>query len=168
MGRSLVGVLTVVAALALAITGSATAGAKTVEPWEQTQCGFVWSVTDEGSTGSRTRDVALVLYDFAPLFQGGISFHRVYEPDTMRGTVSGHITGGGVGTWTWAGELHGVITPDGMSGQFSLTQTPDSSSNNVGEYKIVGTWESEGHPVAPTEGNVTYCVSFDAVIIGPF
>jgi hypothetical protein len=169
MGRLLVFMLAVVGALSLAASGSASP-AKTVEPWEYVQCGFVWSITDEGSTGPLTRDLALVLYDFPPLSQGGIGFHRVYHPGTMRGTVSGHITGGGVGTWTWTGDLRGVIAPDGMSGQFSLSQTPDSSSNNVGDYKIVGTWESEGHPVAPSEGNAspTYCVSFEAVIIGPF
>ena len=101
---------------------------------------------------------------------GGISFHRVYNPDTMRGTVAGSITGGGVGTWTWSGDLHGVLTADGMSGDFALTQTPDSSSNNVGEYRIVGTWESDGHPTAPSvdDASPTYCVTFDAVIIGPF
>jgi hypothetical protein len=166
MGRLLTVTLSVLAAVSLAVAGSASA-AKTVEPWVHTECGFVYYVTADESSGSRTRDNVAVLYDLGLFGQGGIVFHRAYDADTMRGTVSGTLFGGGVGTWVYTGELHGVITQDGMRGHFSLTKTPDESSTNEGSWKIVGTWESEGHPVAEGPWSM-YCVSFEGMIIGSF
>ena len=153
-------VLAVVVALAIAPAAVAT----TVEPFEGTQCGFIESITEQGGQGPLVVDQVHLRAIFDLLVQGSIIFERMYDPDTMRGTVSGTISGSGPNTHS--GELHGRITEEGMSGTFMMIRRIDG---NEPTYRIVGQWESIGHPQPPSGATeFTYCVSFSGHIIGPF
>lgn len=149
---------------------TAAAAKTTVEPWVYTQCGFVWGIyAEESTTAGLTKDTVSLRGDIAPpLWQFGINFHRTYDPQTMHGKVKGLIGGGGVGDWSYDGGLRGVITPEGMHGHFSLVK--DFADPVTTIWKVTGTWESIGHPVAPTFGNQwpVYCLSFEGEISGPF
>ena len=155
-------------ALATAALVGVTAGpsaAVTAERTEFTQAAFTRSITVVGSTGPLVRDTVQLEALFPPLTQGGFTLHRHYNPATMRGTVSGTFVGNG--PLSHRGDLHGVITPTGMRGAFTMTRV-DPGQNVV--YRLVGTWETFGQPVAPTIGNLhpPYPVHFEGVIIGPF
>ena len=155
---------TALLALTAALALSPAAAAVTVETFEDTQCGFVESITEQGTHGPLVMDTVHVraLFDF--LVQGSIIFDRLYDPGTMRGTVSGTI--GGSGPDTHMGRLHGVITEDGMSGTFLMIRRIDG---NEPTYRIMGRWQTSGHPLPPSGATeFGYCVSFTGHIVGPF
>jgi hypothetical protein len=168
MRRAVSIALAVVVATSLAIAGSASADAKTVVPFEGIQHAIVLDISAPvDGPGPLVLDHVSMRTEFEPLVQGGISLERVYDPETMRGTVTGTL--GGTAATTLSGTLRGVISPDGMHGTFELTRTSDLDFPGL-FYRIHGTWSSVGHPVEPTIGNLdpAYFITLDGVEIGTF
>jgi hypothetical protein len=150
-----------VASLATAEPGSAV----TVEPIQFSLVNyFLGPPTAVSSSPSLVRDEVILANDAQqPLTQGTFVLDRSYNPATMKGTVSGTV--GGTGPINTQGTLHGVITPDGMSGTFSMVRT-DSFSPQT--WRINGTWSSEGQPATEPTPSSRYTISFVGRIIGPF
>jgi len=147
----------------LAVAGSGV----TVKPFDRTQNARVESISAPVAvSGGKVQDqVVLVVDPNAPLVQGDIILNRVYNPNTMRGTVTGTLFG--TASTTYSGTLGGIIRPDGMSGVFQMKHTSDQWP---GFYWIVGRWSSVGQPVAPSSSNTKpgYSIRLDGVEIGPF
>ena len=78
-----------------------------------------------------------------PLVEHGLTIHRLFHPGTMRGVVSGHLSGTGPDIYT--GELHGVITPEGMRGVVVMTRHREDGATDT----FVGRWSASGHPTNP-------------------
>jgi hypothetical protein len=150
--------------VSLAAVARVSAG-QTNEQWTYTVGFCVHEVAPVGSTGPLVDDRVVLLSETgAPFGQITFTLDRVYNPDTMRGVVSGTVQSFGPGVYT--GDLHGVVTPNGMGGTFSFIWLADPDV-----YRITGTWKSDGQPVAAvdcySEPN-TYTLTFDGHVFGPF
>jgi hypothetical protein len=155
-------------ALSLTVVPLAVAGSgMTVKPFQWTQGAKVVSISAPVvASGAKVSDQVVLMVDPAPpLVQGGFTLNRVYNPDTMRGTVTGVL--GGSASQNYRGTLSGIIRPDGMSGLFQMKHTSDQWP---GFYWIIGRWSSVGQPVAPSASNPKplYPIQLDGVEIGPF
>jgi hypothetical protein len=155
-------------ALSLAVVPFAVAGSgKTVTPFDWTAGAWVTRFDPAvAANGPKVQDEVGCDSIGLPLVEGGFTFDRIYNPATMRGTVTGKIVG--LGPDTLIGTLRGVMTADGMSGPFEMTRT---SMDWPGFNRIHGTWSFDGHLVAPGTGGVArpQCrIHFDAVEIGTF
>lgn len=140
------------------------AAAKAIESINFTLLNHFGEVTVVGSTGPLVQERVVLFADAQqPLVQSTIVLNRVYNPDTLRGVVSGEIHA--TGPSNHDGELHGVITPDGMSGTFSMLRTnPDAPTPLV--HRVLGSWTSDGQPV-DTGPSSTYVMEFDGHVVGP-
>jgi hypothetical protein len=140
--------LALVAALAfVALTASAagtaraaadhTTSSTTVEPWDF-QLGNLVLAWEVQSSFPLVRD-RVVLVGIGPLVQHTIVLDRTFRPGTMFGHVSGTIIATGPDIWT--GELHGRMTPDGMSGAVTMRRSAGESGALTARF--IGTWASE-------------------------
>jgi hypothetical protein len=138
-----VAVPVVVAALAFA----GTASAKDVESASFCVGSSIGGRTVE-ATDPLIRD-SWFLFGTGALVQHSMHLDRVFNPATMRGTVSGTL--GASGPDSHLGDLHGVITPEGMSGTIVMTRFREDGATD----KFVGRWTTSDQLVEP--GGVELC-----------
>jgi hypothetical protein len=134
----------VVAALAFA----GTASAKDVESASFCLGNVIGGRTVE-ATEPLVRD-SWFLFGTGALVQHSIQLDRVVNPETMRGTVSGTLSA--TGPDNHFGVLHGVVSPEGMSGRITMTRL--RVEEGVTD-KFVGSWTSEQLIEGPE--SVTFC-----------
>lgn len=139
MGKLLVVLLPLAVAASLAFASAAPA--KEVEPFSFSLGNLVYD-WDVESTEPLVRDT-ISFYGIGALVEHGLTIHRVFHPGTMRGVVSGHLSGTGPDIYT--GELHGVITPEGMRGVVVMTRHREDGATDT----FVGRWSASGHPTNP-------------------
>ena len=143
---TVVAVLPVVVAAFLAFAG--TASAKDVESASFCLGNVIGGRTVE-ATGPLVRD-SWFLFGSGYLAQHSMQLERVVNPETMRGTVSGTL--GATGPDNHFGVLHGVVSPEGMSGRITMTRL--RVEEGVTD-KFVGSWTSEQLIEGPE--SVTFC-----------
>ena len=118
-----------------------TASSKSVEPFSFVLGNAVFGCGVE-STSPRVRD-SIQFYGTGALVQHSITLHRSYDPETMRGTVTAEL--GASGPNNHRGTLHGVMTPEGMSGTIRMTRFREDGLTD----KFVGRWFGIGNPPNP-------------------
>jgi hypothetical protein len=141
-----VAVVPVVVAAFLAFAGAASA--KDVESASFCLGNVIGGRTVE-ATEPLIRD-SWFLFGTGALVQHSMQLERVVNPKTMRGTVSGSLSG--TGPDNHFGVLHGVVSPEGMSGRITMTRL--RVEEGVTD-KFVGSWTSEQLIEGPE--SVTFC-----------
>lgn len=144
-------------ATSFALTG--TASSKSVER-ASFQFGPLLLSCEIESTSPLVRD-EMIIFGVPP--QHTVTIERVYNPTTLRGTMTAHV--GTFGAEIQDGTMHGVITPEGMSGTIQMTRFREDGLTD----KFVGTWFAEGRPdTACEEGSQPPFLSFRFFVEGHY
>jgi hypothetical protein len=136
--RPRLGLVTASLAIAASFMLAGTASSKSVEPFSFSLGNSLASCEVE-STEPLVRDT-MFIFGTGALTQHSFLIERAYNPNTLRGTMTAQLSG--TGPNIHRGTLHGVITPEGMSGTIQMTRFREDGLTD----KFVGKWFAEGSP----------------------